>query len=172
MLLRAFVATRLHPLVLVASFAAYVTGSSGLEAQSTVAGPDLIVAVPAEFLTTIIDGVVPAINRRINNATLPTCCYDDVGMKNVHLNFESLQMSGSNAVIGIGASAQEVVMTVGINFTLTGDYRLCVHALHQGYDRPATSCDTIKGCKGAFSIAPRVRLQVALGFNASVGGGP
>lgn len=76
--------------------------------------------------------------------------YDDVGVKHVHLNMQTLKLSGADTALGLSSSATAVTLNVTLAVNLTGFYRLCIH------DDPFSkhACSAIDDCKGAMPPPP------------------
>eukprot|EP00698_Gefionella_okellyi_P020355 TRINITY_DN636_c0_g1_i1.p1 TRINITY_DN636_c0_g1~~TRINITY_DN636_c0_g1_i1.p1 ORF type:complete len:497 (-),score=121.93 TRINITY_DN636_c0_g1_i1:1040-2353(-) len=96
-----------------------------------------------------------------------TCCYDDVGAKNVHLNIEGIHIDANTVAVSASVSCSPV----GLGFDFSGkgetefNVRLCYH------DDPfGKGCSTLDNCKGNYFVTLAGSGQFALRFAAGAGG--
>eukprot|EP00040_Diaphanoeca_grandis_P029564 m.173333 g.173333 ORF g.173333 m.173333 type:complete len:487 (-) comp31724_c2_seq1:57-1517(-) len=128
---------------------------------------NILFTIPTELVSSALLLVEPMINKEINQLALPQCCYDDVGVKHVHLDFQQLNLSNTNVSLALSATAQSLQFKMGFDVTLSGYYRLCVH------DDPFShkACSAVEGCKGNFYLQPNVLLDASMGLGATPTGG-
>ncbi|EGD77598.1 hypothetical protein PTSG_08695 [Salpingoeca rosetta] len=142
--------------VFVFVFAAVVAGSVGCHGDSVVSNAG--VSIPNVVVDELLKAIEPKIDQAINGIQLPTCCYDDVGVKHVHLNFQQLSIVNTRVGLNVNTSAStdQLIIEASIQLTLQGFYRLCIH------DDPfGKGCSTLDKCKGDFSITPSLSATLA-----------
>jgi hypothetical protein len=126
---------------------------------------NILITVPMAPINALIQSFLPVVEKKINAIALPTCCYDDVGVKHIHLNFQNMVLS--NATVGVDAiSSSGLRLNISFAVHVTGFYRLCLH------DDPFSkhACSTIEGCKGDFSLLPSYHALVVATLGATASG--
>jgi len=108
-------------MVLTALVATLFTSASATPADS------IQVHLPLGLVQKVIDLDLPALEKNIDAVPLPTCCWDDVGVKHVHLNFMNMLISNTSISLTLNTSSTEDLWAAAsVKFSVNGFYRLCL----------------------------------------------
>ena len=122
------------------------------------------VHVPIDIIQNAISAAVPSLEQEIDSIVMPTCCWNDVGVKHVHLNFINMVISQTKIGISLNTTdTQQLWFNLGLSTSLNGFYRLCLGL---------GGCSTIEGCKGDFEVDMLLtnQFKVGLGGDDKSGG--
>eukprot|EP00039_Didymoeca_costata_P020932 m.342882 g.342882 ORF g.342882 m.342882 type:complete len:487 (-) comp21960_c0_seq1:143-1603(-) len=127
-------------------------------APAAVGLSNLQLVIPSSLLNTYAVKVGPLIDKYLDNISLPTCCYDDVGVKNTHLDLEHLAIGNATTDVAVSASATGIAFDINLSLVLTGYYDVCIHV------NPINKkeCHPLEGCRGDFAIDVGTAISIPM----------